>query len=247
MASSVFITFQGVPVSSLTGLGTGVATALAVNIGSDGAVVTFNGALGTPSSGTGTNITGIPEANILAGTILARLASANVFTENQTISKTNPQLNLLTAANTSYATFEIGDASTYGWQYGKDNAAGGQTGTNASFFWYSRNTSANAAFLTPAGTFRANKLAGLASAPAIAGDATLVVNSTDVQGKIVSTVTGVMTATLTFGTAYAVAPSGSATNETTANLTRAVSTTTTLVVTGTTVTGDVISYSVIGR
>ena len=47
--------------------GTGVETALGVNIGSAGAPVLFNGALGTPSSGTGTNITGIPAANILAG------------------------------------------------------------------------------------------------------------------------------------------------------------------------------------
>lgn len=38
--------------------GTGVATALAVNVGSAGAPVLFNGALGTPSSGVGTNLTG---------------------------------------------------------------------------------------------------------------------------------------------------------------------------------------------
>lgn len=44
-------------VGSITGLGTGVATALAVNVGSAGAFVTFNGALGTPSSGTLTNCT----------------------------------------------------------------------------------------------------------------------------------------------------------------------------------------------
>ena len=56
-------------VGSITGLGTGVASALADNIGSAGAPVVFNGALGTPSSGTGTNITGIPAANILAGTL----------------------------------------------------------------------------------------------------------------------------------------------------------------------------------
>lgn len=37
--------------------GTGVGTALAVNVGSAGAFVTFNGALGTPSSGTLTNCT----------------------------------------------------------------------------------------------------------------------------------------------------------------------------------------------
>jgi hypothetical protein len=40
------------PVGSITGFGTGVATALAVNVGSAGAFVAFNGALGTPSSGT---------------------------------------------------------------------------------------------------------------------------------------------------------------------------------------------------
>ena len=41
-------------------LGTGVATALGINIGSAGAFVTFDGALGTPSSGTLTNCTGLP-------------------------------------------------------------------------------------------------------------------------------------------------------------------------------------------
>lgn len=44
--------------------GIGVGTALAVNVGSAGAFVTFNGALGTPSSGTGTNLTGIPESGV---------------------------------------------------------------------------------------------------------------------------------------------------------------------------------------
>ena len=37
--------------TGVTALGTGVATALGVNVGSAGAFVTFNGALGTPSSG----------------------------------------------------------------------------------------------------------------------------------------------------------------------------------------------------
>lgn len=49
----------GLPLSTgITGFGTGVATALAINIGSPGAPVTFNGALGTPASGTMTNVTG---------------------------------------------------------------------------------------------------------------------------------------------------------------------------------------------
>lgn len=45
-------------VGSITGLGTGVATALGVNVGSAGSPVLFNGAGGTPSSLVGTNITG---------------------------------------------------------------------------------------------------------------------------------------------------------------------------------------------
>jgi len=50
--------FTGVPISTaISGLGTGVASALAIAIGSAGAPVTFNGALGTPSSGTLTNCT----------------------------------------------------------------------------------------------------------------------------------------------------------------------------------------------
>ena len=50
--------------TGLTALGTGVATALGVNVGSAGAFVTFNGALGTPSSGTLTNCNGLPTTGI---------------------------------------------------------------------------------------------------------------------------------------------------------------------------------------
>lgn len=56
--------------SDVTGLGTGVATALAVNVGSAGAPVTFNGAGGTPSSLTLTNATGLPTTG-LTGTLQA--------------------------------------------------------------------------------------------------------------------------------------------------------------------------------
>lgn len=63
-------------IASITGLGTGVATALATNIGSAGAPVLFNGAGGTPSSLTLTNATGLPLAQLTgAGTgVLAALA-----------------------------------------------------------------------------------------------------------------------------------------------------------------------------
>jgi hypothetical protein len=55
--SSVTNTTITPAVGSITGLGTGVATALAVNTGSAGAFVINGGALGTPSSGTLTNCT----------------------------------------------------------------------------------------------------------------------------------------------------------------------------------------------
>lgn len=66
-------------VGSITGLGTGVATALAVNVGSAGAFVTFNGALGTPTSGTVTNLTGTASINI-NGTVGATTPTTGVFT-----------------------------------------------------------------------------------------------------------------------------------------------------------------------
>jgi hypothetical protein len=74
-ANAVFGTLTsatGLPISTgVSGLGTGVATALAVNTGSAGAVVLFNGALGTPSSGTLTNATGLPVSGITASTSTA--------------------------------------------------------------------------------------------------------------------------------------------------------------------------------
>jgi hypothetical protein len=64
---------------SITGLGTGVGTALALNVGSAGAFVTFNGALGTPSSGTVTNLTGTASINI-NGTVGATTPTTGNFT-----------------------------------------------------------------------------------------------------------------------------------------------------------------------
>ena len=59
-----------VAVGGITGLGTGVATALAVNVGSAGAPVVNGGAGGTPSSITLTNATGYPAATTTtAGTV----------------------------------------------------------------------------------------------------------------------------------------------------------------------------------
>lgn len=68
----------GVAPSTIT-TGTGVTTALGVAVGSAGAFVTFNGALGTPSSGTVTNLTGTASINI-NGTVGATTATTGAFT-----------------------------------------------------------------------------------------------------------------------------------------------------------------------
>jgi hypothetical protein len=66
-------------VGSITGFGTGVATALAVSTGSAGAFVVNGGALGTPSSGTVTNLTGTASINI-NGTVGATTPTTGAFT-----------------------------------------------------------------------------------------------------------------------------------------------------------------------
>ena len=64
---------------STTTTGTGVVTALGINTGTAGAFVVNGGALGTPSSGTVTNLTGTASINI-NGTVGATTATTGAFT-----------------------------------------------------------------------------------------------------------------------------------------------------------------------
>lgn len=75
----------GLPLSTgISGAGTGVLTALAVNVGTAGSVIVNGGALGTPSSGTLTSATGLPISTGVSGlgtgvaTFLATPSSANL-------------------------------------------------------------------------------------------------------------------------------------------------------------------------
>ncbi len=79
-SAAVLTNATGLPISTgVSGLGTGVATALAINVGSAGAPVVNGGALGTPSSGTVTNLTGTASINI-NGTVGATTPTTGAFT-----------------------------------------------------------------------------------------------------------------------------------------------------------------------
>lgn len=98
LAANALVTGGGAGAAPATvTTGTGVLTALGVNVGSAGAFVTFNGALGTPSSGTVTNLTGTASINI-NGTVGATTQNTGQFTSlaySTTLTGTSANANAL--------------------------------------------------------------------------------------------------------------------------------------------------------
>ena len=106
--AGVLTSATGLPISTgVSGLGTGVATALAVNVGSAGAAVVNGGALGTPSGGTLTNATGLPLTTGVTGTLpvanggtgSSTLAGASIATYTGTETLTNKTIEAGTFTN----------------------------------------------------------------------------------------------------------------------------------------------------
>ena len=104
-ASGTLTNCTGLPVSTgVAGLGTGVATALGVNVGSAGAAVVNGGALGTPSSGTLSSCSGLPASAGLTCTATNDSASAGQLGEYISSSVLSGSAVALTSPNTSNIT-----------------------------------------------------------------------------------------------------------------------------------------------
>lgn len=103
-----------ISVANLSGLGTGIGDALAVNTGSAGAPVLFNGDAGTPSALVATNASGTA-ANLTAGSATAALGIKTATTTVSVSSATAPTSGqVLTATSSTAATWQTPSAGSGG-------------------------------------------------------------------------------------------------------------------------------------
>lgn len=214
------ITATAVPVGGVTGLGTGVATALGVNAGTAGAFVVNGGALGTPSSGVATNLTGTAAALNIGGT--AANATNTAITDDTTtnaamnltwvttnsgnlpqkVSSTklnfNPSTGVLSSTSfTGAGTGLTGTAAslTAGTATNATNVATTSTATNASFFplFVASSSNSNQAVNLDT-TFTYNPSTDTLTATNFAGNATTSTTATNATNVAITNDTATATA-----------------------------------------------------
>jgi hypothetical protein len=179
--------------TGITSFGTGVATALGINVGTAGAFVVNGGALGTPSSGTLTNATGLPVATGISGlgtnvaTALAvNVGTAGAFVVNGGALGTPSSGTLTNATGLPLTTGVTGTLPV----------ANGGTGLTAG-------TSGGVLYYSATGT--------LASSAALAANALMIGGGAGVAPSTIATGTGVVTALgVNTGTAGAFVVNGGA-------------------------------------
>jgi hypothetical protein len=199
----------GVPISTgVSGLGTSVATALAVNVGSAGAVVVNGGALGTPSSGTVTNLTGTASINI-NGTVGDTTANTGAFTTLSATGVTTVQAGSAAAP----AITTSGDTNTGIFFPAADTIAFAEGGAEVGRFDSSANFQFNSGYGSVAtvygcrawvnfnGTAAGTFAGGTSTVSRTAGSTTATVTTTTahdlITGNQISALTGVAAGTYT--------------------------------------------------
>ena len=117
-SSGTLTNCTGLPVATgVSGLGTGIATALAVNTGLAGAPVLFNGAGGTPTSLTLTNATSLPLTTGVAGTLPVANGGTGVTTSTGTganVLGTSPTLTTPNIGAATGTSVNLSGAGTFG-------------------------------------------------------------------------------------------------------------------------------------
>lgn len=113
-------------ITNVSGLGTSVATALQVAVGSAGAFVVNGGALGTPSNGVVTNLTGTASINI-NGTVGATTPTTGAFTNVTVSGALSAPSSLILVANSG----NIGLSATTFCQFGPKLLVGTQAAPTA--------------------------------------------------------------------------------------------------------------------